>query len=170
MNLPEITGAMPTCPALAGYEMSEAGLGEIAEAQTHFTALFLASVAKIPDPEGIAMRSTASAQVMGGVFNWPYGPAFLSAMDTRTNVPFLLWLILKIKQPKISFTEATALIKPGSLEEIRAVVLECFGYKLDTKPPKDSSPNVTAPVESSTGAKSTSSSEIADSSQMTSAG
>lgn len=125
--------APPGADVLPGYTLSPFRLWQYAEAETEFARahVALAGAAAVGMPSSIQEVTVRAAlqDVAEGKFN--YGAdCFDRKALAQGSTPYLLWLCLRPKHPKITRPAAEALITPENEEAVYREVLLLMGYPL----------------------------------------
>lgn len=150
-DLADLVAAPQTGDVLPGYTLSVAGLVELATAEREFEKRYrigaMADAAEMPEPGSTRLTEVAEALIARRYFC--YGaPGFRANLFATQSIPFLLWLVLRPRHPKLTREQAAALIKPENETAVHRAVLECFGISFPeraaTKPTADKPP--TAPL------------------------
>jgi hypothetical protein len=163
-DLANLTAA-PGADVLPGHVLSPAGLAEFGIIEKEFSREHLAQAADAgaDQPKAIADRllSLAMADVRAGEFNWGR-LGFDAKCASGEALPFLLWVVLQIKDSKVTREQAKALITQENQYTVRRAVLECLGFDFTSPKPNAAVANEskqTAAAAESTGEKSANTSE-----------
>jgi hypothetical protein len=126
-ELEKLTAAGNT-DALPGHTISPPGLADLAQAEAHFGRAHIADAAACAagldtDVRDVAIDK-ATARVARREFNY-YGNSFKLSAE---HFPFLLWLSLRVENPKITQAQAAALITPENQPIVTKAVLDVWGF------------------------------------------
>jgi hypothetical protein len=80
--------------------------------------------------EAQAVLEVLDMKTRNGDYNWSR-PGFIAEAFDIANLPFLLWLSLRVKKPKISLAEATAMITQDNAKQVQTGILQLMRYLKD---------------------------------------
>jgi hypothetical protein len=140
--------ALADTTTFPGYALSPPRLIEFAEAEEEAAAQYLRGIAKaavgLPAQVRDALHSRAADNLRAHPFS--YGSlAFDHWALSMSAAPFLAWLLLRIKHPKLTLPEASQLLCEGEYAAKVGAVWSLWGYKPAKKaeaPPANPPPEV----------------------------
>ena len=142
-----------------GHTLSVPRLIEFAEAEEEAAAQYLRSIARsaaaLPAPVRDALHQRAVDNLRAHPFS--YGSAAFDQWAlSMSAAPFLTWLLLRIRHPKITLSEASQLLCEGEYAARVGAVWSLWGYKPAKKfmPPAEKLPAEIPAAGPSTGAAS----------------
>ena len=122
-----------------GHTLSPPRLIEFAEAEEEAALQYLRGIAKAALGLPAAMREALHQRAVDNLRGHPFSYGSL-AFDqwalSMSAAPFLAWLLLRIKHPKMTLAEVSQLLCEGEYAAKVGVVWSLWGYK----PPKKTSP------------------------------
>jgi hypothetical protein len=140
-----------------GHTLSVPRLIEFAEAEEEAAAQYLRSIARsaaaLPAPVRDALHQRAVDNLRSHPFS--YGSAAFDQWAlSMSAAPFLTWLLLRIRHPKITLSEASQLLCEGEYTAKFGAVWSLWGYKPAKKiaPPAEKLPAEMPAAGPSTGA------------------
>jgi len=123
---------------LPGHTLSVPRLLEWAEAEQEAQRQYLWAVADAAAALGGTARETMYSRAVDNLKSCPFafGSAAFDAWATSAGaLPFLLWLSLRIKEPRITRTQAAELLVQHDARQIMPAVLDLWGYRVQKKAP-----------------------------------
>jgi len=134
-------------PVFPGHILSPPRLIEFAEAEEEAAAQYLRGIAKAAAalPAGLrdALHQRAVDNLRGHPFS--YGSAAFDQWAlSMSAAPFLAWLLLRIKHPKLTLAEASQLLCDGEYAAKVGAVWSMWGYKPAKKVAAPPTPPVAA--------------------------
>jgi hypothetical protein len=161
--------ALGDASVFPGHTLSPPRLIEFAEAEEEAASQYLRGIAKASAALPAGMREALHTRAVDNLRGHPFGYGSL-AFDqwalSMSAAPFLAWLLLRIKHPKLTLAEASQLLCEGEYAAKVGAVWSLWGYK----PPKKASPPAASPggdvpaqaaAGPSTGAASSTASQVA---------
>jgi hypothetical protein len=154
--------------AFAGHTLSPPRLIEFAEAEEEAASQYLRGIAKAAIALPAAMRESLHTRAVDNLRGHPFSygaAAFDQWALSMSAAPFLAWLLLRIKHPKLTLTEASQLLCEGEYAAKVGAVWSLWGYKPPKKalpPAERAAPPAPATSDPSTGAESSPASQAAD--------
>ena len=131
--------ALGDASAFPGHTLSPPRLIEFAEAEEEAASQYLRGIAKASTALPAAMRDALHTRAVDNLRGHPFSYGSL-AFDqwalSMSAAPFLTWLLLRIKHPKLTLAEASQLLCEGEYAAKVGAVWSLWGYK----PPKKASP------------------------------
>ena len=141
--------ALGDASVFPGHTLSPPRLIEFAEAEEEAASQYLRGIAKAALALPAAMREALHQRAVDNLRGHPFSYGSL-AFDqwalSMSAAPFLAWLLLRIKRPKLTLAEVSQLLCEGEYAAKVGAVWSLWGYK----PPKKTSPpveRVPAPAE-----------------------
>ncbi|MGD0138361.1 MAG: hypothetical protein ABSD28_05750 [Tepidisphaeraceae bacterium] len=124
--------ALGDSSTFAGHVLSPPRLIEFAEAEEEAAAQYLRGIAKaaaaLPATVRDALHQRAVDNLRGHPFS--YGSAAFDQWAlSMSAAPFLTWLLLRIKHPKMTLSEASQLLCEGEYAAKVGAVWSMWGYK-----------------------------------------
>ena len=122
-----------------GHTLSPPRLIEFAEAEEEAASQYLRGIAKAAIALPAAMRESLHTRAVDNLRGHPFSygsAAFDQWALSMSAAPFLTWLLLRIKHPKLTLTEASQLLCEGEYAAKVGAVWSLWGYK----PPKKALP------------------------------
>jgi hypothetical protein len=152
--------ALGDSTAFAGYTLSPPRLIEFAEAEEEAAAQYLRRVTKASATFAPAVRAVMHERAVDNLRTNPF--AFGSAEFDQwalsvSAVPFLAWLLLRIKHPKLTPGDVSQLLCGDDRAGKMSAVWSLWGFeppKKTNSPPPSAPAAALAPAEGSTGAES----------------
>jgi hypothetical protein len=148
-----------------GHTISPPRLIEFAEAEEEAAAQYLRRIAKSAASLPVTVRDAIHQRAVDNLRSHPFSygsPAFDQWALSMSAAPFLTWLLLRIKHPKLTLPEASQMLCDGEYSGKIGKIWSLWGYKPAKK--AASPPASAAPAEKaapSTGGESSSASPIA---------
>jgi hypothetical protein len=136
---------------IPGHVLSVPRLLEWAEAEQEAQRQYLWTVADAAAALGAPARDAMYTRAVDNLKSSPFsfGSAAFDAWATSAGaLPFLLWLSLRIKEPRMTRAQAAELLARQDARQIMAAVLDLWGYRVQKKAPARPQP---APGGQSTG-------------------
>ena len=117
---------------LPGYILSPFSIENFEQAEMEFSRKHLAvthaAAETATDRIAEMMLRIANNDVANRRFAFDT-PGYRACAFSNTSLPFMLWLSLQARHPKITLAEATALIKDENEGKLRMGIFELQGYK-----------------------------------------
>jgi hypothetical protein len=133
-ELAQLAGAGRT-DVLAGYELKPWRLIEYADAEQEFAQRHLRAAGEAAKdlPKEVADRviALALADVKRGDFSWGVSN-FDRQLFLASNLPFVLWLSLRQKHPKLKRVETAELLTDENQGVVQKAILEMLGFDFAT--------------------------------------
>jgi len=151
----------------AGHVLSAPRLIEFAEAEEEAAAQYVRGIAKAAAALPAAVRDALHQRAVDNLRGHPfsYGSvAFDQWALSMSAAPFLTWLLLRIKHPKMTLSEASQLLCEGEYAAKVGAVWSMWGYKPTKKslsPPEKGSAAAPAKAGPSIGGESSPVSPVA---------
>jgi len=115
-----------------GFTLSPPRLIEFAEAEEEAAAQYLRGIAKAAAALSAAVRESLQQRAADNLRSHPFSYGSL-AFDqwalSMSAAPFLAWLLLRIKHPKLTLPEASQLLCEGEYAAKVGAVWSLWGYK-----------------------------------------
>lgn len=130
-ELKELVG-LGDSSTFAGHILSPPRLIEFAEAEEEAAAQYLRGIAKSAAALPAAVRDAIHQRAVDNLRAHPfsYGShAFDQWALSMSAAPFLTWLLLRIKHPKLTLSEASQLLCDGEYAGKVGAVWSMWGYK-----------------------------------------
>jgi hypothetical protein len=150
-----------------GHTLSPPRLIEFAEAEEEAAAQYLRGIAKASAGLPATVRELLHQRAVDNLRSHPFSygsAAFDQWALSMSAAPFLAWLLLRIKHPKMTLPEASQLLSEGEYAAKVGAVWSMWGYKPAKKivppPEKPSPPAKTAGGESTGGESSPGSQDL----------
>ncbi|HEX4056228.1 MAG TPA: hypothetical protein VHX86_18360 [Tepidisphaeraceae bacterium] len=153
-ELKELVG-LGDSSAFPGHTLSPPRLIEFAEAEEEAAAQYLRGIAKSAAGLPAAVRDAIHQRAVDNlrVHPFSYGShAFDQWALSMSAAPFLTWLLLRIKHPKLTLPEASQLLCDGEYAAKVGTVWSMWGYK---PAKKAAAPAASGPIAPGTNAPST---------------
>src|SRR5580704_6494145 len=118
-----------------GHTLSPPRLIEFAEAEEEAASQYLRGIARAAIALPTAMREALHTRAVDNLRGHPFSygsAAFDQWALSMSAAPFLAWLLLRIKHPKLTLAEASQLLCEGEYAAKVGAVWSMWGYK----PPK----------------------------------
>jgi hypothetical protein len=141
-ELKEMVG-LGNSSAFPGHTLSPPRLIEFAEAEEEAASHYLRGIAKASVALPAAIREALHQRAVDNLRGHPFSygsAAFDQWALSMSAAPFLTWLLLRIKHPKLTLAEASQLLCEGEYAAKVGAVWSLWGYK----PPKKASPPATS--------------------------
>jgi len=135
-----------------GHTLSPPRLIEFAEAEEEAAAQYLRGIAKASTGLPPVVRDLLHQRAVDNLRSHPFSygsTAFDQWALSMSAAPFLAWLLLRIKHPKLSLSEASQMLCEGEYASKVGAVWSMWGYKPAKKAPPAAE---TAPPPAKTGA------------------
>jgi hypothetical protein len=131
--------ALGDASVFLGHTLCSPRLIEFAEAEEEAASQYLRGIAKAAMVLPAGMREALHARAVDNLRGHPFSYGSL-AFDqwalSMSAAPFLAWLLLRIKHPKLTLAEASQLLCEGEYAAKVGAVWSLWGYK----PPKKAGP------------------------------
>ncbi len=130
-DLKELVG-LGDASAFPGHLLSPPRLIEFAEAEEEAAAQYLRGIAKSAAALPGAVRDAIHHRAVDNLRSHPfsYGSArFDQWALSMSAAPFLAWLLLRIKHPKLTLPEASQLLCEGEYSAKLGAIWSLWGYK-----------------------------------------
>ena len=137
-DLKELVG-LGDSSTFAGHVLSPPRLIEFAEAEEEAAAQYLRGIAKASAGLAATVRDALHQRAVDNLRGHPfsYGSvAFDQWALSMSAAPFLTWLLLRIKHPKMTLAEASQLLCEGEYAAKVGAVWSMWGYKPAKKSPQ----------------------------------
>lgn len=134
-ELKELVG-LGDSAAFPGHILSPPRLIEFAEAEEEAAAQYLRGIAKSAAALPAAVRDAIHQRAVDNLRAHPFGygsHAFDQWALSMSAAPFLTWLLLRIKHPKLTLSEASQLLCDGDYAAKVGAVWSMWGYKSTKK-------------------------------------
>lgn len=133
-DLAQLTGASApsTDDVLPGYILSTWSIAEIGEAEQEFEQNHIrqVSIGAATASPGVQAQMAEMAQ---NALAWGYfvygAPGFWARTAAAYELPFLLWLSLRAKQPQITRQAAATLVTEANRRPLQEACRKCAGWK-----------------------------------------
>lgn len=148
-----------------GHILSPPRLIEFAKAEEEAAAQYLRGIAKASLALPATMREALHQRAVDNLRGHPFSygsPAFDQWALSMSAAPFLAWLLLRIKHPKMTFNEASQLLCEGEYAAKVGAIWKLWGYTQPKKAPAPVEKTSSPPSAPSTGAPSSLASPGAD--------
>jgi hypothetical protein len=132
---------------IPGHTISPPRLIEWAEAETEAAENYLRTVVRASADLPSATRDSLHARAVDNLRNSPFafGSAGFDAWAlSAAAMPFLLWLSLRIRHPRVSRNSAAEFLRRSNSDDIIKAVWDAWGYdgrKNPPAPPSQDSPS-----------------------------
>jgi hypothetical protein len=146
-----------------GHSLSPPQLIEFAEAEEEAAAQYLRGIAKASLTLPATMREALHQRAVDNLRGHPFSygsPGFDQWALSMSAAPFLTWLLMRIKHPKMTLAEASQLLSEGEYATKVGAVWSLWGYKPSKKTPALAEKS-SQPFDPSTGAASSPASQAA---------
>jgi hypothetical protein len=124
--------ALGDATVFPGHTLSPPRLIEFAEAEEEAASQYLRGIAKAAITLPAAMREALHTRAVDNLRGHPFSygsPAFDQWALSMSAAPFLTWLLLRIKHPKLTLSEASQLLCEGEYAAKVGMVWSLWGYK-----------------------------------------
>jgi hypothetical protein len=143
-ELKELVGLGDTTP-FPGFTLSPPRLIEFAEAEEEAAANYLRGIARAAAALPALVRDALHQRAADNLRSHPFSygsAAFDQWALSMSAAPFLAWLLLRIRHPKLTLPEASQLLCEGEYAAKVGAVWSMWGYK----PAKKSAPAAQTPA------------------------
>jgi hypothetical protein len=130
-DLKELVG-LGDASAFPGHILSPPRLIEFAEAEEEAAAQYLRGIAKSAVALPAAVRDAIHQRAVDNLRSHPFSygsQAFDQWALSMSAAPFLAWLLLRIKHPKLTLPEASQLLSDGEYSAKLGAIWSLWGYK-----------------------------------------
>ncbi len=130
-ELKELVG-LGDASVFPGHILSPPRLIEFAEAEEEAAAQYLRGIAKSASTLPAAIRDGLHQRAVDNLRGHPFSygsPAFDQWALSMSAAPYLAWLLLRIKHPKLTLPEASQLLCEGEYTGKIGRIWELWGYK-----------------------------------------
>src|ERR1700722_7298650 len=130
-ELKELVG-LGDASVFPGHILSPPRLIEFAEAEEEAAAQYLRGIAKSASTLPAAIRDGLHQRAVDNLRGHPFSygsPAFDQWALSMSAAPYLAWLLLRIKHPKLTLPEASQLLCEGEYKGKIGRIWELWGYK-----------------------------------------
>jgi hypothetical protein len=128
--------ALGDASVFPGHALSPPRLIEFAEAEEEAASQYLRGIAKASAALPAAMREALHTRAVDNLRGHPFSYGSLAFDQWALSMsasPFLTWLLLRIKHPKLTLAEASQLLCEGEYAAKVGVVWSLWGYKPQKK-------------------------------------
>jgi hypothetical protein len=130
-DLKELVG-LGDASVFPGHYLSPPRLIEFAEAEEEAGAQYLRGIAKSAAALPAAVRDAIHQRAVDNLRSHPFSygsQAFDQWALSMSAAPFLAWLLLRIKHPKLTLPEASQLLCDGEYSAKLGAIWSLWGYK-----------------------------------------
>jgi hypothetical protein len=130
-DLKELVG-LGNASVFPGHILSPPRLIEFAEAEEEAAAQYLRGIAKSAGALPAAVRDAMHQRAVDNLRSHPFSYGSLAFDQWALSMlaaPFLAWLLLRIKHPKMTLSEASQLLCDGEYMGKIGTIWELWGYK-----------------------------------------